>query len=82
MRRIRALGALDGHEPDEDGLAVLRRLEPRIELHRRIAEEVLGRLCEDADAANPTYVKAGRIGSVEATQLIRRLVDESPMKRP
>src|SRR5690349_6558281 len=54
--------ALDGHESDEEERALLEKYEARIEPHRVIAEDILGRLCSEADAQRDIYRQAGRFG--------------------
>lgn len=67
--------ALDGHESDPAGLAVLAKFAARIAVHRAVAENVLARLCGDEDAAREDYRKAGRIGSTEAIGRLRRIAE-------
>ena len=69
-----AFCALDGHESDEEERALLGKYEKRIELHRVVAEEVLGAVCSDADAQREVYQRAGRFGSAEAVRRLRDLV--------
>jgi len=67
--------ALDGHEP-EPGASALFALAPRIEPHRRIAEEVLAVLAPESSAA---YLAAGRIGPTEATERIKLIASGLPV---
>ncbi|MDP3272716.1 hypothetical protein [Limnobacter sp.] len=62
--------ALDGHESDEEERALLEKYAARIEPHRVIAEDILARLCSEADAEREIYRRAGRFGMQEA---LRRL---------
>lgn len=62
--------ALDGHESDEEEQALLEKYDARIEPHRVIAYDILGKVCADDDAKLGSYKQAGRFGSQEA---IRRL---------
>jgi hypothetical protein len=65
-----ALYALDGHESDEEESSLLDKYGGRIEPHRVIAEEILGRLCSEEDAAREVYRQAGRFGMKEALRLL------------
>ena len=58
--------ALDGHESDPAGQAVLDKLAARIAPHQELAETVLAHVCSDTDAAKGNYGKAGRFGPEEA----------------
>ncbi|MFC5571602.1 hypothetical protein ACFPN1_16225 [Lysobacter yangpyeongensis] len=58
--------ALDGHESDPDGQAVLDKLADRIAPHRDLAETVLANVCSDHDPDKGSYGKAGRFGPDEA----------------
>ncbi|MBX3628153.1 MAG: hypothetical protein KF892_24295 [Rhizobacter sp.] len=66
-----AFHALDGHESDEQELALLEKYEARIEPHRIIAVEILGQVCSDENAKLEIYKKAGRFGSEEAVSRLR-----------
>ena len=68
-----AFYALDGHESDEEERALLDKHEARIEPHRVIAEDILGLVCSEEDAERDSYQRAGRFGSVEAVQRMRRV---------
>ena len=63
--------ALDGHEYDLGGQALLAKLADRIAPHQAIAENILSRVCSDADATLDTYRRAGRFGSVEAVKRLK-----------
>ncbi len=65
--------ALDGHESDEIGVALLRKYSDRIALHRELAETVLARVCSAADAERDEYRKLGRFGPDEAVARLRVL---------
>ena len=67
--------ALDGHESDEEEYELLVKHIERIELHEKIAFEILGRVCADEDAEKQNYIDAGRFGSVEAVNRLKSLVD-------
>lgn len=58
--------ALDGHESDPTGQAVLHKLAARIAPHKELAESVLAHVCSDTDAAKGSYGKAGRFGPEDA----------------
>lgn len=65
--------ALDGHESDVEERALLEKYEDRIELHRAIAEEILGRLCSEVDAEREIYREAGRFGAKEALRRLAKI---------
>ena len=58
--------ALDGHESDPAGLAVLDKLASRITPHQELAETVLAHVCSDTHADKGSYGKPGRFGPEEA----------------
>ena len=58
--------ALDGHESDPAGQALLDKLAARISPHQELAETVLAHVCSDTDADKGSYGKAGRFGPEEA----------------
>jgi hypothetical protein len=58
--------ALDGHESDPAGQAVLDKLADRIAPHRDLAETVLANVCSDHDADKGSYGRSGRFGLDEA----------------
>ena len=58
--------ALDGHEAGPAGLAVLAKYAKRIAPHRAVAEDILAKVCSDADAATEAYSSSGRFGSAQA----------------
>ena len=68
-----AFYALDGHESDEEERTLLEKYEKQIEPHRVVAEDILGRVCSDADAKLEIYQRAGRFGSAEAVRKLRDL---------
>ncbi len=57
--------AMDGHEANTEGRAVLTKYASRIAPHRAVAE-ILGMVCSDPDADTEAYRRAGRFGSSEA----------------
>ncbi len=65
--------ALDGHESDEEELALLQKHDTRIEPHRVIAFEILGQICFDEDALRMDYKEAGRFGSKQAVERLRQV---------
>jgi len=58
--------ALDGHESDSAGRAVLDKLATRIAPHQELAETVLAHVCSDTHAEQGSYGKAGRFGPEHA----------------
>jgi hypothetical protein len=58
--------AMDGHEANAEGMAVLTKYALRIAPHRVVAEDILGKVCSDADADTDAYRQAGRFGPSEA----------------
>ncbi|GAA4861334.1 hypothetical protein GCM10023332_11610 [Luteimonas vadosa] len=58
--------ALDGHESDPTGQAVLDKFAARIAPHQELANTVLAHVCSDTNAAKGSYGKAGRFGPEEA----------------
>ncbi|GAB3358472.1 hypothetical protein [Lysobacter tyrosinilyticus] len=58
--------ALDGHESDPAGLAVLDKFAARIAPHRELADTVLAYVCSDAHADKGSYGKPGHFGPEEA----------------
>jgi hypothetical protein len=66
---VKALDALDGHESDAEGRGLLAQHNRRIEVHRRIWDEVLTRrTLEEHVAAYPSF-----IGTDEALRRLRDL---------
>lgn len=63
--------ALDGHESDPAGLAVLAKFADRIAPHQVVAETILARVCSDLDAGKESYRGAGRFGSMEAVARLK-----------
>ncbi|MBB6244276.1 hypothetical protein [Rhodanobacter sp. MP1X3] len=63
--------ALDGHEYDFAGQALLAKLANRIAPHQAIAEHILSRVCSDADSTLDAYRRAGRFGSAEAVKRLK-----------
>ena len=66
--------ALDGHESDDEERVLLVKHDYLIEPHRVIAEEILGHVCSDADAAREDYKEGGRFGSAEAIERLRNVI--------
>ena len=58
--------ALDGHESDPLGLAILAKYAARIAPHQAVAETILAQVCSDADAVQEGFRVVGRFGSTEA----------------
>jgi hypothetical protein len=67
--------ALDGHESDEEERKILNRHRDRIAWIERVLEEIQD-VCADDDATKEAYIKAGRFGSSEALQRLRKLVEK------
>nr|CAP48414.1 putative integron gene cassette protein [uncultured bacterium] len=68
MRQLRQLlwsYALDGHEAGQASGAVLAKYSQHIAPHRTVAEDILAKVCSDADAATEAYRSSGRFGSAE-----------------
>jgi len=65
--------ALDGHESDEEEKAIFKKHEKRIEPHLIVEYEILGKICPDSDAALEVYKNAGRIGSAEAVERLKKI---------
>ena len=63
--------ALDGHESDQSGLAILAMYAARIAPHQSVAETILAKVSSDADATQESYRLAGRFGSVEAVARLK-----------
>ena len=70
--------ALDGHESDPAGVAVLGELAARIAPHQELAETVLAHVCSDTDAANGSYGKTGRFGPEEAVVRLKLVATGLP----
>ena len=68
-----AFYALDGHESDDEGRQLFNKYQARIEPHKMIAEEILGQVCSDENAELEAYKLAGRFGSAEALERLRRI---------
>jgi hypothetical protein len=66
--------ALDGHESDEEEIVLLEKYADRIELHRVVAWDILGKVCSDDDAKRDVYQQVSRFGSAEALTRLRMLV--------
>jgi hypothetical protein len=66
--------ALDGHESDEEELALFARHRARIGWIERALGEI-GEICADDDALKDAYIKAGRFGSAEALRRLRSLAE-------
>ncbi len=58
--------ALDGHESDPTGQAVLDTFADRIAPHRDLAESILANVCSDTNADKGSYGRSGRFGPAEA----------------
>lgn len=72
--------ALDGHESDQAGQAVLAKYALRIAPHQAVAETILAKLCSDTDAAHESYRASGRFGSTEAVTRLKLVAEGLPGK--
>jgi hypothetical protein len=63
--------ALDGHEYDLGGKALLAKLAERIAPHQSIAENILSLVCAEADSTIDSYRQAGRFGPTEAVKRLK-----------
>lgn len=70
--------ALDGHESDQAGQAVLAKYASRIALHQTVAEAILAKVCSDTDAAQESYRAAGRFGSTDAVTRLKLVAEGLP----
>lgn len=70
--------ALDGHESDQAGQAVLAKYASRIAPHQTVAETILAKVCSDADASSESYRAAGRFGSTEAVTRLKLVAEGLP----
>lgn len=70
--------ALDGHESEPAGLALLARFADRIAPHQFVAETVLAKVFSGTDAATESYRSAGRIGSMEAIARLKVVASGLP----
>ena len=70
--------ALDGHESDQAGQAVLAKYAARIAPHQAVAETILAKVCSDTDAAQESYRAAGRFGSTEAVTRLELVAEGLP----
>jgi len=68
-----AFYALDGHESDEEEIALFEKYDNLIEPHRIIAYDILGLVCSDADAQLDSFRQAGRFGSNHALSLLKNV---------
>lgn len=62
--------ALDGHESDQAGQAILAKYANRVAPHK-VVETILGNVCSDADATQESYRMAGRFTSTEAVARLK-----------
>ncbi|MGO4223673.1 hypothetical protein AB4Y64_17700 [Lysobacter sp. TAF61] len=63
--------ALDGHESDRSGLAVLAKYAARIAPHQAVAETILAKVCSDTDAVQEAFRLAGRFGYNDAVARLK-----------
>ena len=65
--------ALDGHEADAEGRAMLEAYGPRIARYSAI-NNIVCRICSETDAAREIYIQAGRINAAEALVRLKHFV--------
>lgn len=65
--------ALDGHESDAAGQALLGRMAARIAPHRALAETVLAHIYPETPESRASYGKAGRLGTDEAMVRLKHI---------
>ena len=65
--------ALDGHESDEEELALMHRHQLRLSFIED-ALDALNGLCAESDATKQSYIDAGRYGADEALRRLRLVV--------
>lgn len=70
--------ALDGHESDQVGQALLAKYASRIAPHKMVAEAILAKVCSDTDAVHESYLAAGRFGSAEAVRRLKLVAEGLP----
>lgn len=70
--------ALDGHESDQFGQAVLAKYAARIAPHQIVAEAILTKVCSGRDAALESFRTAGRFGSDEAIARLKLVATGLP----
>ena len=70
--------ALDGHESDQSGQAVLAKYAARIALHQQVADTILAKICSDTDAVKESYRAAGRFGSTDAVARLKLIAAGLP----
>ena len=75
LGQLHSYHALDGHESDDEELAMFTRHRARIAWIESALGEI-GEICADDDANKDAYIKAGRFGSVEALRRLRALAED------
>ena len=65
--------ALDGHESDEEERMLLEKHANRINPHRVVARDILGKVCAESDAILESYKQTGRFGSAEAIERLKNV---------
>ncbi len=80
LGHLQGYHALDGHESDEEEVALLARHRTRIEWIERALGEI-SEMCADDDANKEAYIKAGRFGSVEALRRLRALAENGKAEK-
>jgi len=69
--------AFDGHETNSVNHKVHQKYSREIEFHKAIYNQVLSVVCSDSDANNLAYIKAGRISSAKAQEILKQLCESS-----
>jgi len=71
--------ALDGHESNFKEQQLLAKYANRIEIHRRVWDEILIYVCSDANAHLDEYRDAGRFGHMEAVRRMQKIAQETDL---
>lgn len=69
--------ALDGQEANYAEIRILTKHASRIELHRRVWDEILIHVCTDEKAQLEEYRNSGRFGHTEAVERLRKLAEDA-----
>ena len=69
--------ALDGNEANYKEQRLLSGHAARIEIHRRIWDEILIHVCSDENAELDEYRDTGRFGSAEAVRRLLEIAEEN-----
>lgn len=74
--------ALDGHESDTAGLALLAKYAERISPHQAVAEAILAKVIAGGDIVTETYRRSGRMDSAEAVAKLELVAMALPAEGP